>query len=112
MTSLVGLNPLRTNMSAPKPEPGPEDPQAAFFKVELSLCWTFADIAETHLGNRNAEAATSAIEKAQTGLSTIQGYLNDPKHARHLSEQDRERVDRESKQIRSRLNALRAQISS
>jgi len=73
-------------MSASKPQPHSEDPQAAFFKVEIALSSTFADIAETNLKNRNTEAANGAIAKAQQGLKTILDYLKDPKHSRHLND--------------------------
>jgi hypothetical protein len=93
-------------MSAPGPRPKSDDPQADFFRVELALCFTFADIAETNFRNGNSESAKSAMQKAQLGLATVQGYLKDPKHARHLTNQERKETKEESERLRKRLKTL------
>jgi hypothetical protein len=87
---------------------GSDNAQAGFFRVELALSSTLADIAETNFKNGNFQSAKRALRNAQQGVSTVQAYLKDPKHARHLTGKEQKEALHESERLQDRLNTLTA----
>jgi len=83
---------------------------ADFMNVELKLCFTFANVAETNCKIGHTESAKSALEKAELGYATLQRFLADPKHSRHLTEKDIRHITAELRRLRERLDALQSGV--
>ena len=81
---------------------------ADFMNVELTLCFTFADVAETNHKIGHTESANSAISKAEQGYATLRKFILNPNHSRRLTNEDLRRITAEMQRLRERLDALQA----
>ena len=77
-----------------------------FLRTDLSLCFTFADLADTRLKMGNQESAGQAIADAETGYQTLSRFLSDSKHVRHLTDDEIRELTAELRRLRERLDGL------
>src|SRR5580704_6703456 len=77
-----------------------------FLRTDLSLCFTFADVAATRLKMGNQESARQAIADAEAGYQTLSRFLLDPKHVRHLTDDEIRELTAELRRLRERLDGL------
>jgi len=83
---------------------------ADFMNVELALCFTFADVAETNSKIGHPDSAQSALNRAERGYATLQHFLRDPKHSRHLPKEDCRNITAGVERLRERLDALHSAV--
>ncbi len=94
-------------MNRPKTQaPNSHDPYADFFRVELALSSTLADVAETNFRIGHQESGKSALRKAQVGYATLRRYLASPAHASHLTEDEKQEISEGTEQLRTRVEML------
>ena len=81
--------------------------RANFITTDLSLCFTFVDLAATRLKMGNRKIAEQAITSAEKGYTTMSRLLSDPKHASHLTADQVQEFTEKLKRLRERLDRLR-----
>jgi len=77
-----------------------------FLRTELSACFTFASVAETEFNIGNNEHAQRAIADAEKAYATMQRFLSDPKHAEHISDEERWELTQGMAELRKKLDDL------
>jgi hypothetical protein len=77
-----------------------------FLKADLAVCFTFAKVAETELGNGDRYVAAKAMSHAEKGYETICSFLADPKHVSHLTANQVQNFKAELQRLRERLDGL------
>jgi len=77
-----------------------------FLRTDLEVCFIFASVAETHLNSGHQEKAERSIADAEKGYATIQRFLSDPRHAKHISEEDRQEFTAALELLRKMLDRL------
>ena len=61
-----------------------------FMQNDLTLCFTFATLAD-----------------AEKGYATVQHFLSDPKHAKHIADDKRRELTASMEKLRERLDSLK-----
>ena len=69
----------------------------------MELCFTFAKVAET---TDDDEAASRAIEQAEKAYSTLDHFLSDPKHAKHITDEEHLELKAALERVREQLDRL------
>jgi hypothetical protein len=82
------------------------DSHADFFKAELALCFTFVRVAETNFRIGHLKFADAAMSNAEEGWATAQRLLSDPKHAKHLTDEEIQDITTELRRLRARIDEL------
>jgi hypothetical protein len=77
-----------------------------FLRTDLSLCFTFADLAATMFIAGNPVSAQQAMADAEKGYQTLSRFLSDPKHIRHLTGDEIQEFRAELQRLRERLDGL------
>ena len=77
-----------------------------FLRTELSACFTFASVAETEFNIGNNEHAQRSIADAEKAYATMQRFLSDPKHAEHISGEERQELTQGMAELRKKLDDL------
>ena len=77
-----------------------------FLRIELTACYTFANVAETEHKAGDRETAERSRAAAEKGFATLQRSLTDPKHAKHISQQERDEFTAEFERLRKTLDSL------
>ena len=77
-----------------------------FLRTELELCFTFASIAETEHKTGSPEHAKRSVADAEKGYTTLQHFLSDPKHARHIRDDERRELTAGLERLRKILDGL------
>jgi hypothetical protein len=97
-----------SSLSGPTNKLQPEwnDSHAGFFKAELALCFTLADVAEAKFRIGHSESAESAMSKAQEGWATAQRLISDPTHAKRLTDEEIQEITVELERLRARIDGL------
>jgi len=80
-----------------------------FLRNELHLCSTFITIAETEQRSGNSEHAAQSRADAETGYATLLRFTSDPKHAKHITEEQRAELNAGIARLRAQLDALAGQ---
>lgn len=60
-----------------------------FLRTELQTCFTLIGLAETEQRSGNLEHAARSISDANKAYATVIHFLSDPKHAKHITENER-----------------------
>jgi hypothetical protein len=55
-----------------------------FLRTELRVCFTLVSLAETEFRVGSIDVAHHSVADAEKAYQTIQRFLEDPKHARHI----------------------------
>jgi len=87
------------------------DPFADFFRAELALSCTLANMAETNFRIGHQESAESALRKAQVGCATVRRFLDSPRHAKHLTGEERRKTTEAWEGLQYRLAQLDRDIA-
>ena len=77
-----------------------------FMKSELALCFTFSCIAARRYESGDQESATKSMANAEKAYETVIQFLSDPKHSKHLTDEERQNIEAELERLRERLDAL------
>src|SRR2546422_366586 len=80
------------------------NPHFDVLRTDVRLCFTFTDLAATSLKMGNREAAEQAIADAEKGYATVRGFLSDPKHSKHLTEEQIRDLTSELERLRKRID--------
>jgi hypothetical protein len=88
------------------PQHEPNDSHADFVKAELALCFTFVRVAETNFRIGHLKFADAAMSNAHEGLATAQRLLSDPKHSKHLTDEEIQEITTELDRLRARIDEL------
>jgi hypothetical protein len=72
-----------------------------FIKTELKLCFTFSTIAA-----QKYESAANSMANAEKAYETVMHFLSDPKHAKHLTDEQTQDITAELERLRDRLDGL------
>jgi len=78
-----------------------------FLRTELTLCFTFIRLADTEHKIGGREHAQGFIKDAEKGYSTLQRFLSDPKHNRHLTEDETRELSGEMHRLRGEIDRLK-----
>ena len=73
-----------------------------FLRTELRTCFALASIVEAEQ-ERGEQHAVQSLADAETGYATLIRFLSDPKHAKHITEQ-------ESMELKGGVERLRATL--
>ena len=63
-------------------------------------------MAETQQGLGDPGHAARSLAEAERGYATMLRFMNDPKHAKHISEQERAELSAGMERLRTRLDKL------
>jgi hypothetical protein len=77
-----------------------------FLRTELASGFTFASLAETERSIGNDEHAKRSIADAEKAYATMQRFLSDPKHAKHISDEGRRELTAGMERFRKTLDGL------
>jgi hypothetical protein len=77
-----------------------------FLRTELQTAFTFASVAETEQSMNNPEHATRSLADAEKGYATLIRFLSDPKHAKHITEEERVELSSGIERLRAQLDKL------
>jgi len=77
---------------------------------ELSLCFALAGVAETERNSGNNEHAKASLADAENGYATVQRFLSDPKHAKHINDQEHRELTKGMAEVRRKLDGLTSQL--
>jgi len=80
--------------------------QMEFLRTDLQTCFTFAEVAEAEHGRGNLDHALRSLEHAETGYATIVRLMSDPKHQKHITEQEWSDLKEGLEGLRSTLDRL------
>src|SRR5207302_6730929 len=78
-----------------------------FLKTELSIGFTLADMAETEHRLGHTEASERSLAHGEEGYETLSRFLQDPKHAGHLSGEQLQELNDGVKDLRQKLDDVR-----
>src|SRR4051812_8804354 len=77
-----------------------------FLRSELATCFTLVRFAEAEHSTGDYLAAAQSVAHAEHGFSTLVHFLSDPKHAKHIDEDDWRELTAGMAELRVKLNAL------
>jgi hypothetical protein len=77
-----------------------------FLRTELEASFTFATLADTNRGIGNDERANRSAADAEKAYATVQRFLSDPKHAKHINDQQRQELTERMEKLRKKLDSL------
>jgi hypothetical protein len=80
-----------------------------FLRTELQASFTFAKVAETEHSTGEHEHAARSLADAEKAYSTLLRFMSDPKHARHISEEERLELTTGMERLRATLDRLASQ---
>jgi hypothetical protein len=80
--------------------------RAGFLKTELSLAFTFSNIAATKYDGGNRTSAEVSMGNSEKAYSTVIRFLSDPKHSKHLTAEETRDMRTELELLRGRLDGL------
>jgi len=78
-----------------------------FLRTELEMSFTLAGIAEIEQ-ERGEPHAVQSLRDAETGYATLVRFLSDPKHSKHMTEQERLELAAGIERLRAKLDSLAA----
>jgi len=81
-----------------------------FLRNELSLCFTLVSVAETERNSGNNEHAKASLADAEKGYATVKRVLSDPKHAKHINDQERRELTEGMAEVRRKLDDVTSQL--
>jgi hypothetical protein len=77
-----------------------------FLRAELETCSTLAKLAEFEQESGNPEHAARSLEHAETAYATLVRFTSDPKHSKHITDEQSQELREEMKRIRATLDRL------
>ena len=77
-----------------------------FLRTELAACLTFVSLAETERKIGNEEHAKHSAANAEKAYSTLKQFLSDPKHATHISGEERQEFTEGLEELRRKLDSF------
>ncbi len=77
-----------------------------FLRTELATCFSFASIAETERKTGDHANANRSVADAEKGYATMRRFLSDSKHAKHISEEERQELMAGMERLRATLDKL------
>jgi hypothetical protein len=80
--------------------------RASFLTTELALCLTFSTIAARNHDAGNPASAEQSMVNAEKAYATVDRFLSDPKHSKHLTGEAIKDLRAELGQLRNRLDEL------
>jgi hypothetical protein len=75
----------------------------------LETCRTLANLAEFEQKSGNTEHAARSLEHAEAAYATMVQFMSDPKHAKHITEEQGTELRAGMGQLRETLDRLRRQ---
>jgi hypothetical protein len=78
-----------------------------FLRTELTGCFIFASVAKTEYRMGNAEHAQRSIADAEKAYATMQHFLSDPEHAKHITDEERQELTAGMERVRTLLDGLK-----
>jgi hypothetical protein len=82
-----------------------------FLRTDLAMCLTLTELAATRLQIGHEEAAKQTIAEAEKGYKTILGFLSDPKHSPHVTDEDRRELTTDLEKLRQSLAERRQRLA-
>jgi hypothetical protein len=76
-----------------------------FLRTELETCFTLASVAEAEQ-KRGEPHAEQSLADAETGYATMVRFISDPKHSKHITEQQGMELSAGMEQLRATLDRL------
>jgi hypothetical protein len=76
-----------------------------FLRVELQLSFTLANVAAAQQ-ERGEQQALKSLADAETGYATMVRFLSDPKHSKHITEEETRGLGAEMERLRATLDRL------
>jgi hypothetical protein len=76
-----------------------------FLWTEVNTCFTLASVAEAEQ-ERGEQHAVQSLASAEIAYATMARFLCDPKHSKHIAEQDSEKLRAEMERLRATLDRL------
>jgi len=76
-----------------------------FLRTELETSFTLASVAEAKQA-RGEPQAEQSLANAEIGYATLVRFLSDPKHAKHIPEQETMELKAGVERLRARLDSL------
>ena len=77
-----------------------------FLRTEVDACFTFIGLAETERRIGNDEHAKRAAADAEKAYATLQRFLSDPKHAKHITAEERQELAERMEKLRKKLDSF------
>ena len=77
-----------------------------FLQCELGLCFTFSVLAARRYETGNRESADRSLANAEKASSSVIFFLSDPKHAKHMTDEEVGDITGELERLRQRLDGL------
>jgi hypothetical protein len=81
-----------------------------FLKTEVALGFTFAAVAARNYETGNPEFAERSMANSEKAYETVTRFLSDPKHLKHLTEEEVRDLTAELERLRERLDGLARQF--
>jgi len=78
-----------------------------FLKTELALGFTLADVAETEYQLGHCEASERSLAHGEEAYDTLSRFLQDPKHAGHLTADQLRELNDGAKDLMQKLGEVR-----
>jgi hypothetical protein len=79
-----------------------------FLRVELETSFTLASVAEAEQERGEQQHAEQSLADAETGYATMVRFLSDPKHSKHITEEESRELGAGMERLRATLDRLAA----
>src|SRR5215831_1139879 len=77
-----------------------------FLRTELAASFTFISLAETERSIGNDEHAKRAAADAEKAYAALQRFLTDPKHSKHVNDEERQELTERMVELREKLDSF------
>lgn len=77
-----------------------------FLRTELASCFILAGVAETDQRTHNTVNAKRSLTNAESGYSTLQRFLSDPRHTKFISDEELMDLKEAMMELREKLDDL------
>jgi hypothetical protein len=81
-----------------------------FLKTEVALGFTFATVAARNYETGSQKAAERSMANSEKAYETASRFLSDPKHSKHLTEEEVRELTAELERLREKLDGLGRQF--
>jgi hypothetical protein len=78
-----------------------------FLRTEIRLSFTLSEMAETEYDIGEREAGDRSLAHSEHGYATLRRFLTDPKHTRHLTQDQFQELNDGVQNLRQRLDDVR-----
>jgi hypothetical protein len=77
-----------------------------FLRTDLDLCFTIASLAETEFDLGHTDAAEWSARNLEKDYATFRRFLSDPKHAKHITDEERRELTARLERLRAKLDGI------